>query len=114
MLSLLQRHSARMWSVSWCNIVLHSFVLSLIFAFFFSLFFPLFLPGALLACTHHGNGLKEAVSRLDDMKRLAFRVTKDLKSSIDVEDKPVCLTEWSTMNESQNGASSPSVCFEHF
>lgn len=54
------------------------------------------------------------MSRLDDMKRLAFRVTKDLKSSIDVEDKPVCLTEWSTMNESQNGASSPSVCFEHF
>ena len=82
--------------------------------FFFLTFFSLFLPGALLACTHHGNGLKEAVSRLDDMKRLAFRVTKDLKSSIDVEDKPVCLTEWSTMNERQNGASSPSVRFEHF
>ena len=66
-----------------------------------------FTVGALLSCTHHGKGLKMIVSRLDDIKHLAFDVTEELKLSLKMSeernnDYQTSTTDW--MNNSNNNA----------
>ena len=74
--------------------------------------FCAFAVGALLSCTHHGQGLKHTVLRLDDLRSLAFDVTEGLTLLLDQEDIPLHTTDW--MSTSGGGSSGETdVEFSH-